>query len=128
MSRPTFRFFFELDDLFVGVFNDRKKRRTYFVFLTVGVVMDWPPLPPKPPEPPGWHVPLHRRTVIVALNFPQAREYASHHKLRCPDWIYASEEHHLRGYHDVTVVKLPEWEHGKSRGFRELVRRLEEKT
>lgn len=126
MNWPTFHLLFEPDDLFIGVFNDRKKRRTYFVFLTLGIVMEWP-TPPKviTLEPTGWvHTPI-KRTLIVAFNFAQAREYALHHKLRCPDWVYASEDYHLRGYRDVDVVKLPEWERGKSRGFRDLIKRLE---
>ncbi len=64
--------------------------------------------------------------MIIAFSFAQAREYATSHHLPST-WTYATDTYHMHGYRadSVTLVKLPSWDHGKSREFLDMVWKLE---
>lgn len=60
--------------------------------------------------------PGHKRTLIVAHNFPQAREHARVNGLT--DWVCVRSWEQLVGYHPdrIHLVKLEGWERGAENG------------
>lgn len=90
------------------------------------------PKPTRAPRPSvccGGQGPGHKRTLIVAHNFPQAREYARVNGLK--DWVYVASWEQLVGYtaERIRLVKLEGWENGWARkdgGIMPYLERLEE--
>jgi hypothetical protein len=68
--------------------------------------------------------PRHVPTVIVAYNFPQAREHAQRKGFHA-DWRYAANADHLRGYHHCNLVLLEGWERNKDGDFQRAVEQLQ---
>ena len=75
--------------------------------------------PVRAPRPRPHHAP----TIIVAHNFPQAREYARLKGLG-GDWVYATIPEKLYGYHHVNLVLLDGWSINKDSAFIRAVEQL----
>ncbi len=87
-------------------------------------MLQWPVPKAKRCARPVVH-PEHRKVVIVAHSYAQAREYARVMVANDRDWRYANQMEHLYGYRDIDLILLPGWEADKGWEFVTAVRRLE---